>query len=256
MSSQAELCEQLRALGVRPGGVLLVHSSFRAVRPVEGGPAGLIAALQSALGPDGTLVMPSWSEDEETPFDAVETPAAESLGIVPETFRQRPGVRRSEHFFAFAAAGPRAGQVLADSLPLPPHRLESPVGRVWELDGQVLLLGVDHDANTTLHLAELLAGVPYGVERYCTVLRDGQQERVCYRENDHCCQRFALANDWLAAEGLQREGKVGNATAKLMRSQDVVRVALRALREDPLVFLHPPEAECEECEEARASVSA
>lgn len=53
------LVEQLRALSVRPGGVLLVHTSYRAVRPVEGGPAGLIDALCAALTPGGTLVMPS-----------------------------------------------------------------------------------------------------------------------------------------------------------------------------------------------------
>ncbi|HEY8376409.1 MAG TPA: AAC(3) family N-acetyltransferase, partial [Nannocystis sp.] len=53
-----ELARQLGALGVRKGGVLLVHTSFRAVRPVEGGPRGLIEALMMALGPAGTLVMP------------------------------------------------------------------------------------------------------------------------------------------------------------------------------------------------------
>jgi aminoglycoside N3'-acetyltransferase len=34
---KAELIAQLRDLGVEPGGVLLVHASFRAVRPIEGG---------------------------------------------------------------------------------------------------------------------------------------------------------------------------------------------------------------------------
>src|SRR5262245_48830173 len=57
--SQAEVADQLRALGVEAGGVLLVHTSFRAVRPVVGGPLGLIGALRDALGHDGTLVMPS-----------------------------------------------------------------------------------------------------------------------------------------------------------------------------------------------------
>ncbi len=60
---RAEVTRQLRALGVEKGGVLLVHASFRATGPVEGGPLGLIEALRDALGPDGTLVMPSWSED-------------------------------------------------------------------------------------------------------------------------------------------------------------------------------------------------
>jgi len=50
MTSISTLAEQLRALGVAEGGVLLVHTSFRAVRPVEDGPRGLIEALLQALG--------------------------------------------------------------------------------------------------------------------------------------------------------------------------------------------------------------
>ncbi|HTD76544.1 MAG TPA: AAC(3) family N-acetyltransferase, partial [Chloroflexota bacterium] len=55
--SKGQLTDQLRAVGVEHGGVLLVHTSFRAVRPVEGGPLGLIEALRAAIGPPGTLVM-------------------------------------------------------------------------------------------------------------------------------------------------------------------------------------------------------
>ena len=51
--SQPQLIAQLHALGVQPGGVLLVHCAFSKVKPVEGGPAGLIAALQAATGPAG-----------------------------------------------------------------------------------------------------------------------------------------------------------------------------------------------------------
>src|SRR5207237_835045 len=124
-----EIEVQLRALGIRQGGVLVAHTSFRAVRPVEGGPTGLIEALRAAIG------------------------------------------------------------------------------RVHELDGPVLLLGVGHDANTTIHLAELLAGVPYGVPRHCTVVQDGRPVRLDYLENDHCCERFAQVDDWLQERGLQSEGR-------------------------------------------------
>jgi aminoglycoside 3-N-acetyltransferase len=61
------LVEQLRTLGVTPGEVLLVHSSFRALRPVEGGPGGALDALAEALGPEGTLVMPSWTGRDDVP---------------------------------------------------------------------------------------------------------------------------------------------------------------------------------------------
>jgi aminoglycoside 3-N-acetyltransferase len=251
-----ELVGQLRALGVREGGVLLVHTSFRAVRPVEGGPRGLIGALRDALGPDGTLAMPAWTGSDEEPLDPRSTPASEDLGVVADTFWRLPGVARSDHAFAFAAAGPLAERVVAGPLPLPPHAPESPVGRVHELDGQVLLLGVGHDADTTLHLAELLAGVPYRLPKHVTVLRGGRAVRVEYGENDHCCERFALADGWLRERGLQREGPVGHAHARLVRARDVVDAALERLARDPLLFLHPAGAGCGECDEARASVPA
>ena len=246
--------DQLRALGVEQGGVLQVHTSFRATRPVEGGPLGLIEALRAALGPDGTLVMPAWTGDDDEPFDPLTTPAAPDLGVVADTFWRLPGVRRSNHLQAFAAAGPEAARIISDPLPLPPHIPASPVGRVHDLDGQVLLLGVGHDADTTLHLAELIAGVPYGVPRHCMVRRDGRLVRVDYEENDHCCGRFALADGWLRARGLQSEGRVGHAEARLARARDIVAVTLEQLARDPLLFLHPPEAGCAECGEARETV--
>jgi aminoglycoside 3-N-acetyltransferase-4 len=126
---------------------------------------------------------------------------------------------------------------------------------VHQLDGQVLLLGVGHDADTTLHLAELLAGVPYRVPRHCTVLRDGALIRIDYGENDHCCERFALADDWLRGAGLQREGQVGHAHARLARAKDIVAAALARLRKDPLLFLHPPDRGCAECDAARRSIT-
>ncbi len=252
--SRAELADQLRRLGVEEGGVLLVHTSFRAVRPVEGGPVGLIDALGDALGPEGTLVMPSWTGDADRPFDPRTIPAARDLGILAETFRQQPNVLRSDHAEAFSAAGPHAAGIVAGPLPLPPHIPESPVGRVYVLDGQVLLLGVNHDANTTLHLAELLGNVPYRVPRYLTVLREGRPVRVEYEENDHCCRRFILAEEWLRARGLQREGKVGHAHARLLRARDVVQVTLKQLERDPLIFLHSPEEGCADCDEARGTV--
>jgi aminoglycoside 3-N-acetyltransferase len=250
-----EVVQHLRSLGVQRGGVVLVHVSFRAVRPVEGGPAGLVAALHDAIGADGTLVMPSWTGSDEGVFDPKTTPASEDLGVVADTFWRMPGVRRSHHPFAFAAFGPQAAFVTSDPIAFPPHAPESPIGRVHELDGQILLLGVGHDANTTLHLAEILGGVPYRVPKSITIEKEGRPVRVEYGENDHCCQRFALADEWLRARGLQSEGPVGHAHTRLVRARDAVAVTREQLAVNPLVFLHPPEAECEECDEARRSVT-
>jgi aminoglycoside N3'-acetyltransferase len=198
--------------------------------------------------------MPSWTEDDDSPFDPATTPVSRALGVTAATFATIPGVQRSAHPFAFAAIGPLANAITSDPLPLPPHRLESAVGRVWESNGKVLLLGVGHDSDTTVHLAEALAGVPYGVPKHITVLEHGQPKRIDYLENDHCCQRFTLMDEWLRARDLQREGRVGSAHARLIRSRDLVAVAREQLARDPLVFLHAPEDQCAECDEARRSI--
>jgi len=248
-----EIVTELRHLGVRPAGVLLVHTSFRAVRPVVGGPIGLIEALCTALGPDGTLVMPTMTAGD-APFDPKTTPT-EGMGITAELFWRQPGVTRSTHPGAsFAAAGPQAAHICEPQPLSPPHGPDSPVGRVHAMDGQVLLLGVTHSENTTLHLAEAIAKVPYSVSHPCVVNVDGIARTVMIPETDHCCRRFGLADEWLRAKGLQRDGKVGRADARLASSRDIVSIAVEHLALAPLVFLCAATAGCDECDAARASV--
>jgi aminoglycoside 3-N-acetyltransferase len=253
--SVGQLIDQLRALGVRQGGVLLVHTSFRAVRPVEAGPLGLIGALRAAIGRDGTLVMPAMT-DGESVFDPKSTPTY-GMGITAELFWRQPGVVRSTHpGGSFAAEGPLAERICRPQPLSPPHGPDSPAGRVHDLGGQVLLLGVTHSENTTLHVAESIARVPYSVSHPCVVELDGVARTMMLPETDHCCVRFRLADDWLRARGLQREGKIGNALARLCNSRDVVAVAALHLASDPLIFLCPPGDGCEECDTARASIGA
>lgn len=253
MTGQAKLIEQLLSLGVEPGGTLLVHTAFSKVGPVDGGPGGLIEALLAALGPQGTLVMPSMTDDDEHPFDPTLTPCL-GMGVVADTFWRLPGVLRSDSPHAFAAVGPHAARLTAPHPVDIPHGLDSPVGRVYELNGQVLLLGVGHDADTTIHLAENMAGVRYRIPKSLMILTNGQPTRHDYAEIDHCCQNFALLDTWLEHEGRQRRGVVGHAEARLARSVDIVTAALAHLRENDTIFLHPPGV-CEECDEARASLA-
>lgn len=237
-------------LGIRRGGVLLVHTSFRAVGAYDGGPLGLIGDLRAALGPGGTVVMPTMT-DGEAVFDPKTTPTVQ-MGIVAETFWRQPGVVRSTHpGGSFAAAGPHAAAICADQPLEPPHGPDSPVGRVHDLGGQILLIGVGHSENTSLHLAEAIAGVPYSV-KHPTVVAPGVTVDIA--ETDHCCQGFLQVHGWM--KGRERDGKIGNAHARLVESKELVAVAVEKLRADPLVFLCAPEKRCEECDHARASVAA
>ncbi|AGC46349.1 aminoglycoside n3'-acetyltransferase-like protein [Myxococcus stipitatus DSM 14675] len=253
--SHARMVEQLQSLGVREGGVLLVHTSFKAVRPVEGGPLGLIGALRAALGPRGTLVMPTMTGGD-TVFDPATTPT-EGMGITAELFWRQPGVTRSTHpGGSFAAEGPHAADICRPQPLSPPHGPDSPVGRVHDLGGQILLLGVSHGENTTLHMAEALARVPYSVSHPCIVEVDGVASTVMIAETDHCCSRFPLADDWLRARNLQREGTVGHAHARLCDARPLVDVAVKQLTAEPLTFLCPQDTGCEQCDQARLSIGA
>ncbi len=249
-----EVAAHVRELGVVRGGVLLVHTSFRAVRPIERGPVGLIEALRRALGTDGTLVMPTMT-DGETVFDPRSTPSS-GMGIVAETFWRQPGVVRSTHpGGSFAAEGPLADRICAPQPLEPPHGPDSPPGRVRDLDGLVLLLGVTHSECTMLHVAESVAGVPYSVAHPCVVEVDGRIERIMIRETDHCCTGFRKMGPWLSARGMRHEGTVGNADATLSRARDIVSVSVDKLGVDPFVFLCAPDAGCDECDAARASAA-
>jgi aminoglycoside N3'-acetyltransferase len=91
----SDVISQLRALGVASGSVLLVHTSFTRVGPVEGGPAGLIEGIGAAVGPSGTLVMPSMSDNDEQPFDPRTTPCA-GMGVVGDRSLLRAVQSREE----------------------------------------------------------------------------------------------------------------------------------------------------------------
>lgn len=239
------LVAELRTLGVQPGGVLLVHTALSRVKVSA---RELIDALLAAVGQAGTLVMPSMADDDDTPFDRTAAPCR-ALGVVADTFWRLPGVLRSDSPHAFAAFGPLAARITQPHPVDIPHGLDSPPGRVLELDGSVLLLGVGHDCNTTLHVAEAIAGVRYRQPKYATVLENGKPRRYEYGETDHCCEKFALLDGWLGSK--QARGTVGRGEARLARSRDIVGAALSRLRDDEEVFLHQ-RATCAECDLARS----
>ena len=247
------LGHQLFDLGVKPAGVLLVHTAFSKIGSVRDGPSGLIEALRRAVGPDGTLVMPSMSYDDDHPFDPDSTPCPE-MGVVAEAFWRQSDVLRSDSPHAFAAVGPLAARITAPHPIDPPAGLDSPVGRVYELNGQVLLLGIGHEADTTIHLAESLAEVRYRHDKYVTVVENGRPVRFDYKEIDHCCRNFAMVDGWLDARRQQRHGTIGHGEARLSQSRDVVTVAREQLRANETVFLHPMGVD-EDCDEARRSLA-
>lgn len=174
--SEDELFSGLQTIRVRSGGVVLVHTSLSRFGTVVGGEQTVIAALRRTVGASGTLVMPaqSWQLCDPDFLDDPAVPAAarprlrdalpafevsltptRSMGAVAELFRLQPGTHRSPHpHRSFSAAGPAARQITEVHDPASPFGETSPLARLYELDAQVLLLGVGFDACTSLHLAE------------------------------------------------------------------------------------------------------
>jgi aminoglycoside 3-N-acetyltransferase len=235
----------LLALGVRPGGVLLVHSSLKALGPQAGGPAAVIEGLRRALGPDGTLLMPALSYATVTSaqpvFDVLRTPSC--VGIIPETFRRTPGVRRSLHpTHSACASGPRTGSLLdshaSDRTPCGPA---SPFRRLRQLDGQILMLGCGLAPNTSMHAIEELVVPPYLFGEplvYTLVLEDGTREERRYTPHGFAGweQRYDRIEGMLGAPGL-RVGTVLGARCHLLEAASFWERALEAFRGDPLAFI-------------------
>lgn len=205
MLTQRALEKQFRKVGMRAGHTVLMHTSLKAIKAwIPGGTQTIIAALLAVLGKNGTLMMPAHTPDntdpsrwmlppvpqkwwpiirqESAPFDLARTPCHE-MGALAEYFRTYPGVIRSNHpIVSFCATGKHA-RALTDDHDLNDFLGErSPIGRLYALDGYVLLLGVDHNRNTSLHLAEHRAAWPgkAWLHEGSAMLADGQRQWITY----------------------------------------------------------------------------
>lgn len=165
--------------GIVKGMTLIVHSSMSSLGWVCGGAQTVIQVLEDILTEEGTLIMPAHSGDLSDPANWGNPPVPESwwetirremppfsrdltptrgMGRIAETFRKQDGVRRSGHpQYSFAAWGKNRDYILQDEKYEYAMDMKSPLGRIYELGGSVLLLGVGHSNNTSIHLAEYLA---------------------------------------------------------------------------------------------------
>lgn len=170
---RAQLASDLRALGVKPGIVLMVHARVSALGWVVGGTGAVVHALLDAIGQHGTLMayagweddpygMASWPEAWQQayaahlpPFDPVTAEAVHANGRLPERIRTWPGAVRSRQPEAgIVALGRQAAWIVAEHPLDDAYGAGSPLARLVEADGQVLALGAPLSTLTLLHHAE------------------------------------------------------------------------------------------------------
>lgn len=231
----------LRDLDVEPCDTLLVHSALSELGWVAGGPQAVVDALQRIVTEGGTLVMPTHSaqysdpsvwttppvpsdwvpqiRESLPPFRPAVTPTR-SIGAVAECFRDYPGTVRSEHpLYSFAAWGENAEAIVAEHPFENAMGDESPLAAVDERDGSVLMLGTDHETNTSLHLAEYRADTDAGeTTAGAPVLRGGEREWVEWTDIELNSDDFSEIGAAFEDEHPEAvaEGEVGAATAKLV----------------------------------------
>ncbi len=249
-STVRSIREDLSALGVTPGMVLLVHSSLSSLGWVSGGPVAVILALEEALGPEGTLVMPTHSSDLSDPSEWKHPPVPEAwwatirqtmpafdvrmtptrgVGVIPECFRNQEGTRRSLHPAAsFAARGPQAEAIVANHTLDYPMGDGSPLARIYDLSGSILLLGASFQCASSLHLAEFRADYPKKkrVKLGAPVVIDGIRKWVEFDDYDWDDSDFSTIGASFAENtGLVRSGRIGNGAAQLLPLRQFVDFA-------------------------------
>lgn len=251
-----DLKEGFQKLGLKEGDNVIVHTSLSSMGFVCGGAQVVIEALLETVGANGTIMMPTqswknldpeagvhWEEPKEwwqlirdnwPAYDKDITPT-NTMGAVAEMFRKWPGTMRSSHpARSFAAKGENAEYLLKDHDLCDIFGEESPLGKLYALDGKVLLLGVGYDKNTSIHLADVRAEYPgkhYGRESSAMMV-NGKREWVTYEtlvvdgeDFEQIGQAFEDTEDvaWV---------NIGNARAVCMSQRKIVDFAVKWIEDN------------------------
>ncbi len=222
-------------LGIEKGDTLFIHSSFKSLGPVEGGAGAVISALESVVGREGLILMPSFSllpsrEERVEAWDVERTPS--TVGWLTEFFRQMSDTYRSNHYsHAIAARGKGARAFVADHLRRDGYEspwdqypwgktygTHSPMFRAYMTGAKLLMLGVDYESSTYAHLVEVIHW-----NNQLTKDPDAEYIRL---------KRSELGAFW-DEEGRLREGTVGDAVCRLFEIKDYVDTLLEEVEWNP-----------------------
>lgn len=234
-----KLIQDFSTLGIEKADILFIHSSFKSLGQVEGGAGTVIAALESVIGKDGLILMPSFNllpsrEERVQSWDVEKTPS--TVGWLTEFFRQMPGTYRSDHYsHSVAARGKGAEAFVADHLrcegyqspwDYPPWRktygTHSPMFRAYKANGKLLMLGVDYQTSTYIHFVEVI----YWNKR----LTDNADAGFIG------LNRPALGAFWDALGNLKQD-KVGDSDCRLFQIKAYVDTLLLEVEKNPKPYI-------------------
>ncbi len=241
----------LTEVGVTRGQSIMVHTSLSKLGFVCGGPQIVIEALIESVGADGTIMMPTqswknldpitgvhWEEPEQWwqiirdnwPAYNKDITPTNTMGAVAEMFRKWPGALRSDHPARSVASYGKYADYLTKGHDLSNIFGEgSPIGKLYELDGYVLLIGVGYDKNTSLHLADARAEYPskHNCREHSAVMENGRRVWKAYDT------LFVGGEDFVRiGEAFEKACKVykaplGNGMITFMRQRELVDFAVK-----------------------------
>jgi len=244
-----QLADDLAAAGISTGSGLILHSSLRSLGRVSGGPGSVLEAVLDVLGPYGHLLVPTftyslpgWKAD---PFEYEKSPAR--TGAIPEFVRRDPRSQRSFHpTHSVAVIGPDAQSITANHMNFTPLGIGSPFSRMLDYNTNILMLGTRQDTNSSLHLCEVMAELPY----INTCFTDGVDFEMAWYHNLHgeiefapmkeipgCSRGFRAIEEEFTRRGVMRRVQVGSAQCQLLPMGAMVEAAIEILKKNPTLLL-------------------
>ncbi|MFP4250891.1 MAG: aminoglycoside N(3)-acetyltransferase [Armatimonadota bacterium] len=250
--TEADIVAGLRALGLESGDMVQVHSALSSFGYVDGGAEAVVDAFLKALGPEGTLMVPTFNhqsreafDDEHEIFDRETTRSVN--GAVTEAVRLRPEAHRSLHpTHPYAAIGPKAEWLTSEHLDLKTFDRRSPLGKLVEGGGKICMFGVGMNACTAAHVAETRAGSRcMGYRRLVRKVRlpDGEvidARAVLWRGEGTCKLEWQAIEGELRMRGIIRDRRIGEAMVMLFDGAEMVDATFDlALRMCPTCEVRP-----------------
>jgi len=237
-----QLVEGFRELGMQEGDTLLVHSSYKSFGEVAGGPQTVIRALEAALGPEGTLIMPTFNFDfnKGQPWDVRTTPS--KMGVLTELVRQDPRAKRVFHpLYSFAIVGKHA-EMLGSLRYKSAYERDSVFGKLRDLDGKIMVIGLSYNNSMTFfHHIEQMEGVNYRfLKRFTGEVTDENGDtytdtfEMLVRDIDKGVMTMVdPMGELMEKAGVIKSARIGEADVKLMKANEVYEFTAREMKRDP-----------------------